>query len=153
MFLPFLHTFPHVSPIVSPVSLGISHVSPGVPPYFLIFLLNRSSCDNKTNLYGRILLKLCNNHSLKIVSGQTPEERIGNCTWFIGEGTSISDYLLVEKLKKIGNLKILPPKFESKHTQITATFRIRTTNITIRKLLSPAKACKWASLIPPFLTL
>ena len=96
-FLPFPHTLPRISLIVSPVSLGISHVSPGAPHCFLISLLNRSSCDNKTNLYGRRLLKLCNNHNLKIVNGQTPEERIGNCTWFTGEGTSVSAYLLVEK--------------------------------------------------------
>ena len=35
MFPSFPHTFAHVSPIVSPVSLGISHVSPGVSPRFL----------------------------------------------------------------------------------------------------------------------
>ena len=31
----FPQTFPHVSPIFCPVSLDISHVSPGVSPYFL----------------------------------------------------------------------------------------------------------------------
>ena len=35
IFPPFLHMFPHISPIVFPVSLGISYASPGVSPYFL----------------------------------------------------------------------------------------------------------------------
>ena len=31
---------------------------------------NPCSCDDKTNSYGRMLLKLCNNHNLKIANGQ-----------------------------------------------------------------------------------
>ena len=36
----------------------------------------------------------------------------------------------------------LPPELYSKHTVITATFRINTINNTIRKLLNPPKAYK-----------
>ena len=37
---PFPPTFPHASRIVTLVSLGISHVSPGVPPCFLFQVLH-----------------------------------------------------------------------------------------------------------------
>ena len=37
---------------------------------------NQCSCDDKKN--GRIFLKLCNNHDLKIANGQTPGDRVGN---------------------------------------------------------------------------
>ena len=41
MFPPFLNMFPHVSPTVFPVYLGISHVSPGVSPsYFRSYKLS-----------------------------------------------------------------------------------------------------------------
>ena len=42
MFSPFPHTLPHLSPIASPVSWGISHVSPGVSSCFLFKVLRLS---------------------------------------------------------------------------------------------------------------
>ena len=47
--------------------------------------------------------------------------------------------------QKVENLKILPPEFDSKHTPITATFRIKIINKTIGKLLTTPKAYKWDS--------
>ena len=43
---------------------------------------NRCFCDDRTNSYGKILLKLCNNHDLKIANGQTPGDRVGKYTHF-----------------------------------------------------------------------
>ena len=40
--------------------------------------------DALVMIYGRILLKLCNKHNLKIANGQTPD-RIGNYTVSIVE--------------------------------------------------------------------
>ena len=57
---------------------------------------NQCSCDDKKNSYGRILLKLCNNHNLTIANGQTPGDRVGNDTCFNRGGASVVDYLLVE---------------------------------------------------------
>ena len=56
--------------------------------------------------------------------GKNPEDRVGNYTCFHQERASVVDYLLVENPihKKVENLKILPPEFDSKHTPITATF-------------------------------
>ena len=51
-------------------------VSKLLPDKGLIQERNQCSCDNKTNSYGRILL--CNNHDLKVASGQTPGDRVGN---------------------------------------------------------------------------
>ena len=103
---------------------------------------NRCPCDDKTNSYGRILLKLCNNHNLKIFNAQTPGNRVGNCTCFNCGGPSVVDYLLVENSiqQKVENLKLPPPEFDSKHAPITATFRIKTINSSIGKLLSTPKA-------------
>ena len=62
-------------------------------------------------------------------------------------GASVVDYLLVENSihQKVENLKSLPPEFDSKHTHITATFRIKTIHSSIGKLLNPPKAYKWDS--------
>ena len=89
-------------------------------------------------------MKLCNNHNLKIAYRQTPGDRVGNYTCFNREGACVVDYLLVENPihQKVENLKILPPEFDSNHTPITATFRIKTINITIGKLLNRPKAYK-----------
>ena len=69
---------------------------------------------------------------------------VGNYTCFNREGACVADYLLVENPihQKVENLKILPPEFDSKHTPIIATFRIKTINITIGKLLNPPKEKK-----------
>ena len=87
-------------------------------------------------------MKLCNNHNLKIANGQTPGDRVGNYLSFNHGGASVVDYLLVENSihQKVGNLKILPPEFESKHAPIAATFRIKTINNSIGKLLNPPKS-------------
>ena len=108
---------------------------------------DRCSCDDKTNSYGRILLKLCNNHNLKIANWQTPGDRVGNYKCFNRGGASVADYLLVENSihQKVENLKTLPPEFDSKHTSITATFRIKTINNSIGKLLNPPKTYMWNS--------
>ena len=108
---------------------------------------NRCSCDDKTNSYGRILLKLCNNYNLKIANRQTSRDRIGNYTCFNRGGTTVVDYLLVKNSihQKVENLKILPPEFDSKHTPITAAFRIKIINNFIGKLLNSPKAYKWDS--------
>ena len=92
-------------------------------------------------------MKLCNNHHLKIANGQTTGDREGSYTCFNRGAASVVDYLLVENSihKKVENLKILLPEFNSKHTPITATFRIQTTNNSIGKLLNPTKAYKWDS--------
>ena len=49
-----------------------NHISQLFPDANLIQDGNRCYCDDKTDLYGRILLKLCNNPNLKIANGQTP---------------------------------------------------------------------------------
>ena len=36
------------------------------------------SCDNSVNTAGRKLIKLCNNHSLRVANGQTTADRVGN---------------------------------------------------------------------------
>ena len=98
-------------------------------------------------LFGRILLKLCNSHNLKVTNGQTSGDGVGNYTCFNRGGASAVDYLLVENPihQKVGNLKLLPHEFDTKYTPITATFRVNTINDTIKNLLNPPKACKWDS--------
>ena len=93
-----------------------NHISQLLPDANSIQDGNQCSCDDKTNSYGRILLKLCNNHNLKIANGQTPADRVGNYTCFNREGASVVDYILVENSihQKFENLKILPPEFDSK---------------------------------------
>ena len=63
-----------------------------------------------------------------------------------GEASAV-DYLLVENSvhQKVENLKILPSEFHSKHTTITATFRINTLNNSVGKLLNTPKVYKWCS--------
>ena len=124
-----------------------NHISQLLPDTNAIQYGNRCSCDEKKNSYGRILLKLCNNHNLKIAYGQTPGDRVGNYTCFNRGGASVIDYLLTENSihQKVENLKILPPEFDSKHAPITATFSIKTINNSIGKLLNPPKAYKWDS--------
>ena len=109
------------------------HISHLLPDTNSIQNGNRCSCDDKTNSYSRMLLKLCNNHNLKIANGQTPGDRVGNYTCFNRGGATVVDYLLVENPihQRLENFKILPPEFDSKHTPITATFRITTTNNSI----------------------
>ena len=121
-----------------------NHISQLLPDTNAIQDGNRCSCDDKKNSYGRILLKLCNNHNLKIANGQTPGDGVGNYTCFNQGGASVVDYLLAENSihQKVENLKILPPEFDSKHAPITATFRIKTINNSIGKLLNPPKAYK-----------
>ena len=47
--------FPYVSPIVSPVSLGISHVPLGISPCFLFQILRviNNIINYKTNFYDK----------------------------------------------------------------------------------------------------
>ena len=42
-----------------------NHISQLLPDTISIQNGNRYSCNDKTNSYDRILLKLCNNHNLK----------------------------------------------------------------------------------------
>ena len=62
-------------------------------------------------------------------------------------GASAVDYLIVENSihQKVENLKILPSEFDSKHTTMTATFRINTLNNSVGKLLNTPKVYKWCS--------
>ena len=57
IFPPSPHTFPYVSPIVSPVSLGISHVSLGVSPYLLFYVL-RILESFRTNQNGHSYIRV-----------------------------------------------------------------------------------------------
>ena len=103
---------------------------------------NWCSCDDKTNSYRRILLKLCNKPNLKIFNGQSPGYRVGNYKCFNRWGASVVDYLLEEKHidQIVEKLKILLPEFDSEHTPITTTFRIKTTHNGIGK---PPKVYNW----------
>ena len=62
----------------------------------LINSQDRCSCDNTVNTAGRKLIKLCNNHSLRVANGQTTGDRVGNYTCFNNGGASVVDYLLTE---------------------------------------------------------
>ena len=57
---------------------------------------DRCSCDNSVNTAGRKLIKLCNNHSLRVANEQTLGERVGNYTCFNNGGASVVDYLLTK---------------------------------------------------------
>ena len=124
-----------------------NHISQLLPDTNSIQEGNQCSCDDKTNSYGRISLKLCNNHNLKIANGQTSGDRVRNYACPSRGGASAVNYLLVENPihQKVENIKLLPPEFDSKHTPITATFRIKIINNTLRKLLNPPKDYKWDS--------
>ena len=45
-------------------------------------LTKRCFNNLKTNTSGNTLIKLCNNHNLRIANGQTPGDKIGNFTCF-----------------------------------------------------------------------
>ena len=49
----------------------------------------------------------------------TPGDRVENYTCFNNGGASVADYLLTEipLQKNILDFKVLPPEFDSKHTQ------------------------------------
>ena len=81
---------------------------------------------------------------LKLPMGKPLEIGYAPYTCFNRLGASVVDYLLVENpiCQKVENWKILPPEFDSKHTPITATFRIKTINNSIRKPLSNCKDSK-----------
>ena len=49
-----------------------NHISQLFPDANSIQDGNQCYCDDKTNLCGRILLKLCDNPNLNIANGQTP---------------------------------------------------------------------------------
>ena len=72
------------------------------------------------------MIKLCNNHSLRVANGQTPGDRVGNYSCFNNCGASVVDYLLTEipLHKNVLDSKVLPPEFDSKHAPITTTFKI-----------------------------
>ena len=98
---------------------------------------DRCSCDNSVNTAGRKLIKLCNNHSLRVANGQTPGDRVGNYTCFNNGGASVVDYLLTEiPLYKNIDFKVIPPEFDSKHAATATTFKISKLRIEKRKLLN-----------------
>ena len=95
------------------------------------------------------MLKICNNHNLRIGNGQTSGDRLGNYTCFNHEGASVVDYLIVEETicEKILNFRVLPPTFDSKHSPIVATLKCHTKLQTEKgKLLNPPKTYHWDSL-------
>ena len=124
-----------------------NHISPLLPDRNSIQDGNWWSCDDKSNSYGRMSLKLCDNHNLKTANRQAVVERVCNYTCFSRGGASAVDYLLVENSihQRVESLKILSPDFDSKQTPITATFIIKTLNNSIGKLLNPPKTCTWDS--------
>ena len=90
--------------------------------------LDRCSCDEKINALGRTLLKICNNHNLRICNGQTSADRLGNYTCFNYEEASVVDYFIAEETiyEKILNFRVLPLTFDSKHSPIVATLKCHT---------------------------
>ena len=104
-------------------------------------------CDNSVNTAGRKLIKLCNNHSLRVANGQTPGDRVGNYTCFNNGGVSVVDYLMTEipLHKNILDFKVVPTEFDSKHAPITTTFKISELRTEKRKLFNLPKAYKWNS--------
>ena len=95
------------------------------------------------------MLKICNNHNLRIGNRQTSGDRLGNYTCCNYEGASVVDDLIVEKTiyEKILNFRILPPTFDSKHSPIVATLKCHTKLQTEKgKLLNPPKTYHWDSL-------
>ena len=101
------------------------------------------------NVSGRTLLKICNNHNLRIGNGQTSRDRLGNYTCFNYEGASLLDYLIMEETiyEKILNFRVLPPTFDSKHLPFAATLKCHTKLETEKeKLLNPPKTYHWDSL-------
>ena len=84
-----------------------NHISQLLPDTNSIQDEIRCFCDDKINSYGRILLKLCNSHNLKIANGPTHGDRVGNYTCFNRGVSSVVDYLLVENSihQKVENLK------------------------------------------------
>ena len=102
------------------------HISPLLPDRNATQDGNWCSCDDKSNSYGRRLLKLCNNHNLKTTNRQAVVDRVNNYTCLSRGKASVVDYLLVENSihQKVEN--ITSPDFDSKQTPITATFIIKT---------------------------
>ena len=96
----------------------------------------------------KTLLKICNNHNLRIGNGQSTGDRLGNYTYFNYEGASVVDYIIMEETiyEKILNFKVLPPTIDSKHSPTVATFKCNTTlQKKKEKLLNPPKTYKWES--------
>ena len=86
------------------------------------------------------MLKICNNHNLRIGDGQTSRDY---------EGASVLDYLIMEETiyEKILNFRVLPPRFDSKHSPFVATLKCHTKLETEnRKFLNPPKTYHWDSL-------
>ena len=73
-----------------------NHISPLSPDRNSIQDGNWWSWDDKSNSYGRMLLKLCDNHNFKTANRQVVVDRVGNYTCFSWGGASAIDHLLVE---------------------------------------------------------
>ena len=95
------------------------------------------------------MLKICNNHNLRIGNGQTSRDRLSNYICFNYEGVSVLDYLKMEETiyEKILNFRALPPIFDSKDSPFVATVKCYTKLETEKeKLLNPPKTYHWDSL-------
>ena len=98
------------------------------------------------------MLKICNNHNLRIGNRQTSGDRLGNYTCFNYEGANVLDYVIAEETiyEKILNFRVLTPTFDSQHSAIVPTLKCHSKLQTKKgKLLNPSKTYTWDSLNSP----
>ena len=91
------------------------------------------------------MLTICSSHSLELVHGQAPGDRLGNFTCFNNMGASVVEYLVLSRplMKNVINFKVLPPNFDSKHAPITATFKSSFVKFGKGKVLNHPNTYKW----------
>ena len=70
----------------------------------------RQSRDCKVNVFGKKIIQICKENSLRILNGRTIGDLFGEYTCIKYNGKSVVDYVIVSKLllPKIQNFKVLP---------------------------------------------
>ena len=58
--------------------------------------LNRTSCDDKVNKYGRKLLNICSSNQMRFLNGRCLGDFTGNYTCWQWNGASVVDYVIIQ---------------------------------------------------------
>jgi len=111
--------------------------------------MSRISQDKTVNLFGKKLMRLCQNFKMKIANGAVPGDRIGAFTCHNHRGSSVVDYFILDHsiFNLVSNLIVLPPVFDSVHSPVSIFIE---TNIKIHKSIESLdplpRKFKWDSL-------
>ena len=83
--------------------------------------VQRHSCDDKVNNYGKKLSEICKAFNLQIANGTVPGDLLGSYTCYANRGASVVDYVIEDMniVNIISKLEIIPPHFGPVHSPLT----------------------------------